>query len=228
MRIVFVRHGHPDYVHDCLTELGHQHARAAAERLKEEGIEQIFSSTCGRALETAQHTADILGLAVEKCDFMREISWGPLDDQPLPFDGHPWDTADAMAARGESLLQPDWAEREPFLRNKAVGYTQRIAAMTDAWLRPLGYEREGLYYRPVGNTQKTIAAFGHGGASAAIFSRLLNLPFPFVITAMRQNYTGITIITLPDDPAVLASPQLELLNDARHIRDIAVENVYNR
>ena len=33
MRIVFVRHGHPNYEKDCLTELGHRHAEAAALRL---------------------------------------------------------------------------------------------------------------------------------------------------------------------------------------------------
>ena len=84
MRIIFVRHGHPDYVHDCLTPLGHQHAEAAALRLKDEGVTAIYSSTCGRALETAAHLADTLGLPVTRCDFMREISWGPLDGAPIP------------------------------------------------------------------------------------------------------------------------------------------------
>ena len=32
MRIVFVRHGHPDYKNDCLTPLGHEQAKAAAAR----------------------------------------------------------------------------------------------------------------------------------------------------------------------------------------------------
>jgi hypothetical protein len=31
MRIVFVRHGEPDYEHDCLTGTGRQQAAAAAE-----------------------------------------------------------------------------------------------------------------------------------------------------------------------------------------------------
>ena len=44
MKIVFVRHGHPDYVNDCLTELGHKQAESAALRLKDEGIEEIYSS----------------------------------------------------------------------------------------------------------------------------------------------------------------------------------------
>jgi glycosyltransferase involved in cell wall biosynthesis len=38
MRIVFVRHGHPNYADDCLTELGHEHAEAASLRLLNEGI----------------------------------------------------------------------------------------------------------------------------------------------------------------------------------------------
>jgi len=35
MRIIFVRHGHPNYEKDCLTELGHRQAEAAAQRLKD-------------------------------------------------------------------------------------------------------------------------------------------------------------------------------------------------
>ena len=41
MRIVFVRHGYPDYKRDCLTEVGHLHAEAAAVRLAEEPFTRI-------------------------------------------------------------------------------------------------------------------------------------------------------------------------------------------
>ena len=41
MKIIFVRHGHPDYMKDCLTELGHPQAEAAAERLKNEKIDKL-------------------------------------------------------------------------------------------------------------------------------------------------------------------------------------------
>lgn len=39
MRLILVRHGHPNYEIDCLTELGHLQAEAAAERLCSEGID---------------------------------------------------------------------------------------------------------------------------------------------------------------------------------------------
>lgn len=227
MRIIFVRHGHPDYVHDCLTELGHQHAAAAARRLQAEGVEQIFSSTCGRALETAAHLADTLGLSVERCDFMREIGWGATDGLPLYENGHPWSTADRMVASGESLLSPQWAQEEAFCRNSLVQHVERIAQAMDEWLATLGYTREGLYYRVGEGTRRTIAVFGHGGASAAMLSHLFNLAFPFVCTAMGPDYTGITVVTLPDAPGSLVTPRFELMNDARHIQGMKIENVYD-
>ena len=239
MRIIFVRHGHPNYVNDCLTELGHKHAAAVAERLKNEGISEIYSSTCGRAYETAEYTAKQCGLPIVKCEFMREISWGSVDNEPIAFDGHPWSTVDDMVAKGESMLNPNWAKEEPFVRNKMVGYVENIAIASDEWLKNLGYTREGLYYRVADkesvnedgsriNTAKTIAVFGHGGAGSAIYSHLFNIPYPFVCTTMNQDYTGITIVELPDTPGALVKPRFEIMNDARHIHDFKIENIYDK
>lgn len=226
MRIVFVRHGHPNYEKDCLTPLGRLHGEAAAERLAEEGMSRIFSSTCGRALETAGFLAERLHLEVERCDFMREISWGSTDGSPLPFGGHPWDTADDMAARGESRLDPDWAVKPPFAGNRLTLCADRIADETDRWLAALGYVREGLYYRQTKAASLTVAAFGHGGASAAILSHLFNLPFPFVCSAMGPHYTGVTIVDFGDREGALVHPRFEILSDARHIQGIEADNLY--
>ena len=228
MRIIFVRHGHPDYAHDCLTELGKKHAAAAARRLQDEGIEVIYSSTHGRAMETASHLAEALHLPVTGCDFMREINWGSVDGEPLFADGHPWDTVDRMVAQGESLVDPDWQNSETFRRNRVVQCVEKVAAGTDAWLATLGYTREGLYYRAGKDTKRTIAAFGHGGASTAILAHLFNLPFPFVTSTMGPDYTGITIVELPDVEGALVKPRLEMLNDARHIRGLTVENYFGK
>ena len=76
MRLIFIRHGHPDYKKDCLTELGHKHAQAMVKRLSDEKIDRIYSSSCGRAVETAQHLADARGMNVTLCDFMREVKMG--------------------------------------------------------------------------------------------------------------------------------------------------------
>lgn len=225
MRIIFVRHGHPNYEKDCLTELGHRHAEAAALRLKDEGVTQIYSSTCGRAFETAQHLGNLIGLPVVGCDFMREIQWGDVDGKPYE-NGHPWTIVDEMIARGEPIMDENWRDHPEFRRNRLLDCYDKVAAGADAWLSALGYVREGLYYRVTGIAPKTIAAFGHGGETAAMLCHLFNIPFPMTCCAMGPDYTGITIVDLPDKPGELVAPRFALMNDARHIRGLTIENYY--
>lgn len=225
MRIIFVRHGHPNYRQDCLTELGHLHAAAAAERLVHEGIEQIFSSTCGRAYETAEYTARKLGITdIVKCDFMREVSWKSIDGSDLPFGGHPWQTASQLVADGESLMDTDWMQKEPYCRNIVTKIVQNIVQNFDTLLADFGYHRHGAYYRVYENTEKTIAVFSHGGSSSAALGHLLNLPFPFMCEVMAPDYTAVTIINLNGEVGSLVSPKVELFNDARHITGITLDS----
>ena len=60
MKIYFVRHGHPDYKTDSLTELGKKQAQAAAERLKNCNIERVFASSKGRAVRKIRAGACVI------------------------------------------------------------------------------------------------------------------------------------------------------------------------
>ena len=227
MKIYFVRHGHPDYKNDCLTELGHKQAEAAAERLKDSGIERIFSSSKGRALQTAEHTAKRLGLEVISCDFMREIGWGSMDSEPILANGHPWNIADIHASEGKSLLDGDWRTNYPYCRSKVVQCVETVTLGFDAWLEELGYKREGEYYRVTGeDTEKTVAMFSHEGASSAALSHMFNIPFPQFCGAFRIDYTAITVVQLSNKTGELIYPKILLFDDAKHIEGIAGENVY--
>ena len=226
MRIIFVRHGHPDYANDCLTELGHKQAEMAAQRLKGEGIEEIFSSSMGRAYETALHTAKPLGLDVNKLDFIREIKWGSQSGEELYNDGHPWDTSIYAIKNGYNLMDEEWIKDKRFLDNKVFSEIERIGKQADEWLLTLGYEREGTSYRVVGdNTDKTIALFSHGGSSTALFSHLFNLPFFFLCGTLCPDFTAITVLRLSDEKGQLTVPLIEIANDSRHIdsTDISYE-----
>ena len=225
MRIIFVRHGHPDYRKDCLTELGHLHAAAASERLAKEGIEHIYSSTHGRAYETAEYTAQKLGITdIVKCEFMREVSWQSIDGSESPYGGHPWLTANHIVATGESLMDPQWMNSELYCRNILADLVLAKEQGIDALLADFGYLREGLYYRVQDHTDKTIAIFSHGGSSAAVIGHLLNIPFPFMCEAMAPDYTAVTIISLRGENGALITPKVELFNDAKHIEGISLDS----
>lgn len=117
-------------------------------------------------------------------------------------------------------------DRDPFCRNQVISHVERVAQSTDAWLSTLGYEREGDFYRVGENTNKTIAMFSHGGSSSAMLARLFNLPFPFVCSAICPEFTAITIVSFSNETGKLVTPKFEILNDARHIQDLQVENIY--
>ena len=53
MRIIFVRHGEPDYTTDTLNEKGKREAELLANRAKDWNIKDIYVSPFGRAQQTA-------------------------------------------------------------------------------------------------------------------------------------------------------------------------------
>lgn len=220
MRILFVRHGEPDYARDCLTPLGEEQAGAAAARLRDEGIEAIYTSPMGRARQTAEETAKILGLEPIVLDFMHEIHWGSADGTPVFADGHPWHIADEMASQGWDLTDRGWKSHPFFVHNRAVEEVEKVERGIDGWLASLGYEREGAYYLCVreDEEQHTVALFSHGGSSSAAMGRILNLPFPYMCAVLHLPFTGITVIRLDRHPGSLRLPVLELAGDGKHIQ----------
>ena len=214
MRIIFVRHGHPDYQKDCLTELGHTQAKAAAERLKDEGIDRIYASTMGRAIETAEHIAEAIDYPIEnivKLDFMREIEWD--------FAG-PWEVSTEYVRAGLSIMIPNWENEGPYARDRIVGFLKNRADGFDGFLSTLGYRREGLYYRVTAENDQTIVVVSHAGTSTGVLSRLFNLPATFTFDALRPHLTAVTVVTLNGKVGELTSPRFEIANDSRHVPGI--------
>lgn len=220
MKIYFVRHGHPNYKNDCLTSLGHLQAEAAAERLCAFGIEEIYTSTCGRALETAEHTSSKLGLRSIPCEFMREIHWKAIDpeNEPIPLNGHPWELVRLHSNQGFDLTAKNWSELFPYSKSKMVSTTQTVTQGFDAWLSALGYEREGDYYRvTTQSTNKTVAMFSHGGSSSAAMSHMFNIPFPQFCGAFHLDFTSITLVELDGERGECVYPKFIYVGDSTHI-----------
>ncbi|MBO4750411.1 MAG: histidine phosphatase family protein [Lachnospiraceae bacterium] len=217
MRIIIVRHGEPNYIKDCLTPLGVKQAKAVAQRLADEGIEEIYSSPMGRARETAQETAALLGKEIKIVDFMHELSWG-TEGGPLYADGHPWNISDEMVNTGWDLNRTDWPTHPGFIHNRITKDIAHVVEQTDVWLSTLGYQREGLYYRNTrkDDAQHTVALFCHGGSSTAMLAQMLNLTFPYLCATLHLGHTGIVTIRLTKVAGELCVPHMELMGDERH------------
>lgn len=223
MKIIFVRHGHPNYKNDCLTELGHLHAAAVAERLADEKIDKIFSSSCGRAYETGCYIAEKHGMEVTQLDFMREMSWGKKDTDDFL---HPWNRSREWVAKGKDVMDMEWYADEEYDGRTVTACYHRVAAAFDEWLATLGLQREGCYYRITKATDDVIVLASHAGSSSAALAHIFNMPFTFVCRAIPPDYTAVTVVNFGGEEGELTSPQFELVNDARHIKGVSVENYF--
>ena len=227
MKIYFVRHGHPDYVNDCLTPLGQKQAESVAARLSSLPIKQILSSTRGRALQTAEYTSKLIGVEVTPCRFMREINWNPKDGVTDTKYDSPWSVSSELASQGVDLTDPLWYEKEPHTSSNVVASVKEVEQGLDAWLAEQGYKREGAYYRVVGDsTEGSAAIFSHGGSSSAALAHLLNIPFIQLCGLFHLDFTSITTVELSNEKGRLICPKLLCMNDSVHIKDLTVENVY--
>ena len=227
MRIIFVRHGHPDYAKDTLTPLGNLQAEAVAERLRDEKIDQFHASSCGRAHETALHVAKLFGMEVTTHDFMREIGWGAKEgEEELVGGGQPWSVSAQMVSCGESIMDSQWQQSKAFSNNRVTDFVTRAAENFDAWLSTFGYNREGDYYRVMEDNGSTVLMASHAGSSSAVLSHLFNLPFSFVCAAMPPNFTSVTIVSINGEAGALVTPKFEVFNDWRHIRGLEAKIVY--
>ncbi|MBR4343561.1 MAG: histidine phosphatase family protein [Lachnospiraceae bacterium] len=219
MRLIMVRHGDPDYEKDCLTELGHRQAELVAERLMDEGIQEIYSSPLGRARETAEHFAARSGIGpIKTLDFMREIRYGWEGE--LYKKGNPWIEAAELISKGKDLQTSDWRKYPSYDGNTATIDIDKVAAGTDEWLKTLGYEREGLYYRckTEDDRKRTFVLFCHGGSMTSFLSRVFNIPFPHLCMVLGFiQCTSITVLRFNREPGSLAMPLLEVAAEARHL-----------
>ncbi|MBR5115855.1 MAG: histidine phosphatase family protein [Lachnospiraceae bacterium] len=230
MRLIFVRHGEPNYQRDCLTENGVLQAKSTAERLKGEDIRAIYASPMGRAQETASFTAKMHGLAIRTLDFMHEIDWGDVRaDQPvhLEYDGHPWTMGYKLLAENpEYVGSNDW-DRHPYFRdNKCLGCYRMVSEQFDAFLAGYGLIRKDGLYECSKENHDTIALFAHGGSGAIMFAHVLNLPFPFVLTSMPYGVCSVSVLNFDEFEGKKVTPRLELFNDMGHIASFKEEKLH--
>ena len=176
MRILIVRHGEPDYVHDTLTEKGRREVELLADRLESIPVRDYYVSPLGRAQDTAKATLDRVHRTAETLPWLAEFRARTVDlhtGKPrLPWDFPPRDWL------GRDLLfdREHWTE-DPLVR---VGDTADVWRETcegiDALLERYSYRREGGIYRCESNEEFTIVLFCHFAVGTAVLAHLINIP----------------------------------------------------
>ena len=76
MRLIFIRHGDPDYEHDDLTPKGKREVELLTKRVCSwRNITAFYQSPLGRARATAAPTLAALGREATTCDWLQEFKY---------------------------------------------------------------------------------------------------------------------------------------------------------
>ena len=93
IQLVFVRHGETEWTEkgllhghrdSPLSATGRRQAELTAERLRTDKFDALYSSSLGRAMETASVLGEAVGLTPEPLDGLKEMYYGWMEGKPNP------------------------------------------------------------------------------------------------------------------------------------------------
>ena len=207
MLIFYVRHGDPIYVPDQLTPLGKRQAESVAKRLALYGIDEVYSSTSTRAMQTAEPTCEITKNELHTLEWAHEKH--AFKDFALPYgDGekktwifsHP-DYNNFLVSREVRELGYKWYEHPRLAEFHLEQGIERVRREAYDWMSSLGYEYDretGLYKITAENPDKRVALFAHEGFGKVFLSVLLDIPYPSFASHFEMKHSGVTVISLDD------------------------------
>lgn len=224
MYLYIVRHGHPVYSSvEMLTETGRKQARALVPRMVQSGITKIYSSPLRRAHETAEPTANALGLPINIEPWTSEsLAWSRFAYE-RPEGGHNWiwhiDDPASLVRGSNRDAGDEWYNIDPIksrLPNAKEDYAALISE-SDEFLARHGYVREGNEYKIVSPNDERITVFCHQGFGLSWLSHLLRIPPNIFWAEFDITHTGVTVLEFANYKSGYTIPKCLCFSDMSHI-----------
>lgn len=201
MRLIFVRHGEPDYSIDSLTEKGWREAELVGERLKAVDCKAVFCSPLGRARDTMKPYLEKTGKDFKICDWLREFAYKDVYfiNPDTGKEDFIWDFKPEFMERYPQFFdKDDWANVDFISKSNIKKVLDGVFFEFDKLLKNYGYERKGSYYKVTDENHDTLIFFCHFGIISMLLSHLFNTS-PQIIA---QNF-----IALPSSVTTLISEE---------------------
>ena len=241
MRLIFVRHGDPDYINDSLTEKGWREAALLADRISGWDVTDFYTSPLGRAQATASCTLKKMNRRATVLDWTREFSYF-IDDPVTGKHGVPWDLVSSYWTNEPLMFDRlHWTEADIFKQNKDIPVKYKeVCDNLDSFLAGYGYVRENHFYRmpdkketfitetiAPGSTsagvvskqdkEPVVVIFCHLGAICIMLSHLLNIPFPLLVHGFFLPTTSLTILSTEERWSNEAYFRVQTMGDTNHL-----------
>ena len=218
MKLIFIRHGDPDYEKDSLTEKGWREAAILAKRVATWDIKQIYCSPLGRAKDTCSVSLKETGREAITCDWLKEFYYRIWDEQEgewtIAWDFYPRD----FNHRDDFHDKDQWYETEIMKSGNIKEHAQEVFAGFDALLEKHGYKRNDRgFYDVTEHNDDNIVFFCHFGVTALIMSHLIGVAAPVIWQGMMMAPTSITVMGSEERIPGEASFRVQTFADSRHL-----------
>lgn len=230
MRIIFIRHGDPDYENDALTEKGIREAKLLSDRVVKWPTERFdfYCSPLGRAKRTASYSLDRIGREAVTFDWMKEFSY-KIEDPTTGRIGVPWDFMPEYWTEIPQMYDREkWKETDIYRSNpELLPAYQEVCDGLDRILEKHGYKRHHNYYintneitRDVQNKNgehDAIAIFCHLGITCVMLSHLLGISPALLFHSLYLAPTSVTILGTEERMNNAAYFRAQVIGDTAHL-----------
>lgn len=219
MKLIFIRHGEPDYDIDSLTEKGWREAELLSQRAIKWKVTDFYCSPLGRARDTASCTLKKINREAETFEWLREFK-APIWDEMMQRRKVPWDFyPEFMNAHPELFHLEDWTKNKVMTEGNVGEQYQWVCEGIDKLLTKYGYIREGYRYRTSEATQKdaVIVFFCHLGVTCAIMSHLINTTPSQLWQGFFLAPTSVTVLGTEERTPNEAYFRCQMMGDTAHL-----------
>ena len=217
MRLLFIRHGDPDYVHDSLTEKGQKEVEYLADRLEKIQADAYFLSPLGRAQRTGEATLRRIGKTGKTLDWLQEFT------EPcfLPETGEKhliWDFMPSFMKKYPDLYSAERWMKVPFIAESGVPAAYgEVCRGIDGVLAEHGYRRKGTFYEAVSPNRGTLVFFCHFGATGIVLSHLFHMSPVALLQHFCAAPSSVTTLYTEEREKGIASFRCASYGDVSHL-----------
>ena len=218
MKIVFIRHGDPNYELDALTEKGILEAKALIPRVEKMNADYYYVSPLGRARQTAQIAMERIDKEAEVKDWLKEFP-AVVEHICEPNPGPQcWDWMPSDWAKEPSFYDIDHFFDHPVMANGHVKEIyEDVLRHFDALLKKHGYAKNGKTFDVLNGNHDTLCFFCHFGIECVLLSYLINVSPMILWHGFVASTSSVTIVNTEERQKGIASFRISHFGDTSHL-----------
>ena len=218
MKLIFIRHGDPNYAIDSLTEKGWKEAEYLSEKIAQMDVKEFFVSPLGRAKDTAAVTLNKMNRTAIQKEWLREFAIR-MERPEIPGKLQPtWDWLPQDWMVEEKYFHYDtWYDTDIMKEHGVKEEYKWVCENFDALLAELGYHRDGKLYRVEKQNSDTYVFFCHFGLECLLLSHLLSVSPMILWHCTCAAPTSVTTVVTEERREGIASFRTLSFGDISHL-----------